>query len=252
MNMKTFPALMVSGSLLVLAATPATAHYSWVSPHNYTVTNGGLSFHIGSGHVFQVGGQLEAHRIREVILSSPNDEHRLVETNSGSEFTIGSMQSAGPYMLSMIQTRSPYSRTRSGGQAGSRATLEGVLSCTQSVNTGKALLGGGAVLDQPVHHPLEIIPLADPSALSVGDHFPIQVLFHDEPYQGEVMATYGGHDGGTGEYPVRATADANGMAKVPLGQAVEWMFKVTATSDYFDPSVCDFNDYLATLTFEIN
>lgn len=252
MNKKTLPALLISGSVLALAATSAHAHYPWVSPDDFTVANDSLTFHIGWGHVFPVDGQLANDRIREVMLTNANGDRLLVDTASGTEFTVDTLPGDGPFMLTMTQTRSPYSQTRSGGKPGSRATLDNVLSCNQSVNAGKALLGGGAVLDQPVHHPLEIIPLADPSTLSVGDTFPIQVLWHDVPYQGDVAATYGTHGGGSGEYPVQVTTDANGMAEVPLDQADEWMFKVTATSDFYDQTVCDTNGYLATLTFEID
>lgn len=252
MNKKTLSALTISGTILVLAATGAQAHYPWVSPHEYQTPNGNMTFHIGWGHVFPVDGQLGAERIREVMLTSGDGERMIVDTESGSEFSIQLVPGGGAYMLTMTQNRSPYSQTREGGQGGSRATLDGVLSCSQSVNAGKALIGGGVIMDQPVHHPLEIIPMTDPSILSVGDYFPIQVLWHDEPYQGEVVATYSSYGTSSGQYPVSVNTDANGMAEILLSQADEWMFKVTATSDYYDQSICDTNGYLATLTFEIN
>ena len=253
MNHKTLPALVISGAIAALAATSAQAHYPWINADDYRAGAGdSLTFHIGWGHVFPDADQLNGERIREATVFSADGHRTIVDTTSGDEFTIGSLPGEGPHMVTMTQARSPYSQTRQGGQSGSRQTLEGVFSCSVSVNSAKALIGGGAVMDQPIHHPLEIIPLADPSTLSVGDEFPIQVLLHDQPFQGEVVTNYGGYTVEEGDYVSEHQTDVNGRASITLVHEGPWLFLATAVSDYYDPDVCDVNTYRSLMTFHVD
>lgn len=253
MTKKALSSLIVSSAVGILIASSAQAHYPWINADDYHASSGdSLTFHIGWGHVFPDAARLDQpERIREATVFSADGHRSIVDTTSGDEFTIDSLPGEGPHMVTMTQARSPYSQTRQGGQSGSRQTLEGVLSCSVSVNSAKALIGGGAIMDQPVHHPLEIIPLADPSTLSVGDEFPIQVLLHDQPFQGEVVTNYGGYTTQEGDYVSAVQTDADGMASITLVHEGPWLFLATAEADYYDTDVCDANTYRSLMTFHV-
>jgi uncharacterized GH25 family protein len=156
-------------------------------------------------------------------------------------------------MVSFQQARSFFSQTRTGGRAGHKANLDGVISCNFSNNSGKALIGGGYMMDRPVNHALEIIPLADLNDLTVGQNFPIRVLWHDQPFQGTVYATSSNHASqDETQYPIVTETDELGLSEIPLTDVGFWMFKTTARSDFYDPQICDSNSYLATLSFWLN
>lgn len=253
MNKKTLPVLIVCSAVGMLIASSAQAHYPWINADHYHAEAGdSLTFHIGWGHVFPDEDRLDGERIREATVFSADGHRSIVDTTSGDEFTIDSLPGDGPHMVTMTQARSPYSQTREGGQSGSRQTLDGVLSCSVSVNSAKALIGGGAILDQPVHQPLEIVPLADPSTLSAGDEFPIRVLLHDQPFEGEVVTNYGGYTDQEGDYVSAVQTDADGMASITLVHEGPWLFLATAEADYYDADICDVNTYRSLMTFYVN
>lgn len=235
---------------LALTSTLAWSHYPWVIVADDANQHETIHVQLGWGHSFPNDGILASNRVYDLRLFSADGTFTLFTESTDQHFDAAAFN--GAQMVSFQQARSFYSQTRQGGRGGNKANLEGVLSCNFSNNSGKALIGGGSVMNQPVNHALEIMPLADLNTLSVGQNFPIQVLWHDQPYTGTIHATSSSHAFVTeGQYPIQVETNSHGVAEVPITQAGYWMFKATAQSPFYDNSLCDTNGYLATLTFWI-
>ena len=233
---------------MTLPVSFAWSHYPWINIDAQPATSGTLQAQLGWGHSFPNDGILASNRVYDLRLF--NADGSFVHFSEFPESVFTAPASEGAQLISFQQVRSFYSQTRQGGRGGNKATLDGVLSCNFSNNSGKALVGGGSVMNQPVHHALEIIPLADLKSLQVGHTFPIQVLWHDQPFVGTVQATSSSHPNDVeGQYPVQVETNAQGLAELPITQAGFWMFKATAQSSFHDETLCDTNGYLATLTF---
>lgn len=241
---------MAAALSLLLASSLAWSHYPWVIVANDAAQQDTISVQLGWGHSFPNDGNLASNRVYDLRLFSADGAFTLLTESTDHHFDATAFN--GPQMVSFQQARSFYSQTRQGGRPGNKSHLAGVLSCSFSNNSGKALIGGGSVMNQPVNHALEIIPLSDLNTLAVGQNFPIQVLWHDQPFAGTVQATSSSHAAVTeSQYPIVVETNSNGVAEVLLTQAGYWMFKATAQSPFYDNSLCDTNGYLATLTFWI-
>lgn len=236
---------------LLLVPAPLLAHYPWVTPADYAPEPGEpLEFSVGFGHHFPGSDTLAVDRIESVVLMDAAGEVKVIELESGPSFQSGPLPGDAPWILAAQQRRAYYSRTPRGGQRSSRIENPDALSCSQSSNSAKALLGHGAEApESPLGHALEIVPLAAEAA--VGLAFAVRVLFHGKPRPGTVQAVYDGFHGAEDAYPVNVTSDEAGVARLEFDRPGSWLIKAQAAEDYPDPAVCDRRNYNATLTLMV-
>lgn len=244
------------GLLLVgLAPGIAAAHYPWLTPARYTPEPGQpLAFSVGWGHAFPGVDTLDAQRLEAAQLVAADGAVYDIELVNGTAFTTAPLPGEGPWLLAARQASAYYSRTPRGGQRSSRREHPDALSCGYSSNGVKALLGEGAgALDQPLGHPLELVPVAEAGVSGVRVETPlaVRVLLHGRPWTGTVEAVFAGFEGTEDQYPLSAETDADGVARLEFTQPGRWMIKAAASEPYPDPAVCDRSNYTATLTLMV-
>jgi nickel transport protein len=107
------------------------------------------------------------------------------------------------------------------------------------------LTGPVGTVGTPLGQTLEIVPLADPFALKMGDALEVQVLFNGAPFAGaELVADYVND---TDAAPV--VADAEGKAIVPLRHQGLNVLAVSHAAPHADPAKADETGHTATLSF---
>lgn len=103
---------------------------------------------------------------------------------------------------------------------------------------------------QPEDLWLEIIPLASPCGLRVGDRFAVEVRFRGQPLPGVKLAA--GYEGVTGHgYPVWETTDARGRATVVLDRPGPWFVRTLHMIPAERDPEADWRSAFSTLTFEV-
>lgn len=247
-----FRAVLVTLAAFTLAAisVPVLAHYPWI-----TVTEGdaGPAFRVHFGHRFPGEGRLAPHQLQGVRLIAPDGvAHKLVLDDH--ELHPLPPLGEGTHLLVVEQNPSFWSRTHEGGRRASREQYPDAFSCSQSSNVMKSIVGRGAgeALGQEQGHPLELIPLSDPSALQTGDPLEVRVLLHGEPWTGEIGATYAGYEGqGEDAYALHAATNVEGVARFVPAVAGQWLVLAYAGEDFPDPAICDRRSYHSTLTFVV-
>ncbi len=251
------PARLVLALLLGTASGLAAAHYPWLTLDSHAPGAGeALQFEVAWGHRFPVDGVLSADRLESLTLVGTQGVHAIALNGKAERFTVPAAALEGAAVLVGVQRTSYYSRTPEGGRRGSRKDFPDARSCSLSNNTVKALVGGGAEAGAagiPVGHAFELVVEAGPGALSAGGTLPLRIVFHDQPWQGEVNAIYAGYQKAEGEadYPVQLMTDAQGRVAVPLDRAGHWMVRASTGEDYPNPDVCDRLHYNATLTITV-
>ena len=135
---------------------------------------------------------------------------------------------SGTYVLGAVSTQPEYwSTTKTGHAPGKKAEIPDGISTTQYVKSVKTFLNVGQPSDgwgKPLGHEIEVVPLANPVSLSVGDALPLEVRLHARPAAGaEVFAVYEGFESEDHEAPVNTTTDKEGKAQVKLDRPGLWL-----------------------------
>jgi uncharacterized GH25 family protein len=247
-----FPTVLLVLAAFALAAisAPVLAHYPWI-----TVTEGdaGPVFRVHFGHRFPGEGRLAPQQLQAVrLIAADGVAHELALQDQ--ELHPLPALGEGTHLLVVEQNPSFWSRTHEGGRRASREQYPDAFSCSQSANVMKAIVGRGAgeAWGQEQGHPLELVPLSDPSTLRTGDPLEVRVLLHGEPWTGEIGATYAGYEAqGEETYAVRVATNAEGVARFVPAVAGQWLVLAHAGEDFPDPAICDRRSYHSTLTFVV-
>ena len=246
---------MVPVALLLLGlgtmTAPAFAHYPWII---VTQSDATPAFRVHFGHRFPGDGRLAPHQLDAVRLIEPDGHSRTLNPDDQELHSLAPL-GAGTHLLVAAQRPAFWSRTVDGGRRASREQYPNAFSCSQSVNTMKAVFGNGTgdSWRREQGHALELLPLVDPTTLKAGEPLALQVTFHGEPWMGEVNATYAGFEQqGDDPYAVNVSTDADGVARFVPASEGDWLVRVFASEDYPDPKVCDRRSYSSTLTFAVD
>ncbi len=249
MAKRTAPFIVLCAALIFcVGLVPAQAHYPWLTVSDEEP----MRFVVGWGHDFPKDGILGADRIASATLVLPDGTVRELSLGTQDAHLVGAMAPSGLHILAAEQRPGFYSRTHQGGRAGSKIDHPGALSCSESANTMKALIsrGEGGDPGRLLGHALEIVPLADPASLGVGDEFAVRILFQGKPFRGTVEATWAGFPDKE-SYAVTRETDASGEVRIPLSHGGLWLVKAATRVPYPDAAVCDHRSHTATLTFRI-
>lgn len=252
MAMRTFR--WVSAASLLLVSGVAGAHYPWLLVGNpYPHKEGQeAKVYVGMGHVYPLDSFMEKERLENLKLITPAGVTSDLLAKNEVEYRTEPLNQAGVHMVIANQGKGYFTKTRQGGERKPKTGLSDVVRCFYSDNTMKAVFGegDGAVLTRPVGHSLEIVPLANPAVLKVGDELPVQVLYRGQPYEGMVFATYEGFST-NGAYAYSIGTDAQGKAAIRLLDRGRWLIYSRVEQSYPDPAVCDVEAFNSTLTFSL-
>ena len=125
---------------------------------------------------------------------------------------------------------------------------------SHNLKYGKALVATGTAhggFDRVVGQKLELIPMADPFALKVGDKLPVAVRFNGKPLVGAGVEIGDSVTAIPEEKIVRYRTDAKGVAQVPIGGAGWSVVGVDHEERSPLPQLADKEKYTATLVFRL-
>lgn len=242
-----------------LFCSPVQAHYPWLNTDGYCRHLGELpKITVGFGHRYPLGRFLQQEDLAGMTLLDPAGRVMSLISENAIEFEPEEgLKEPGVYTVAAQRKAGFYTKTTEGGKRQSKEGLSNVLKCSRSHMGMKALLTAGdkagesALSKNPVGHPLEIIPQANPAALKAGEYFPVQVLLRGQPYQGKVFATYMGFSTDKDVFAYAAKTDRDGMGRIRILQPGIWLIKAEYEEPYADQTVCDVESFSATLTLEV-
>jgi uncharacterized GH25 family protein len=129
--------------------------------------------------------------------------------------------------------------------AGGKPTTEVFSRCAKAL----VRVGGGAEtgFDRVVGLPLELIPEADPTALTTGGDLPLRLLYGGKPLAGaRVAALHSRHREGT----IAGRTDASGRVRLRLPEGGFWLVKAVHMVPASPETKAEWESFWAALTFE--
>lgn len=240
-------------------ASAVLAHDMWIEAIDYTPgPEEKIAMILGYDHYFPARVFLQQDYLDRIFMLTPKGDRIEIKIDSdGAYKTEKALSHEGTHMVAAFQKGRFWTKTTEGYQRGkSKEGLENVIECSYSEKYGKAIVhhgtASGELYAKPLGHALEIVPLADPGALRIGDRLPVEVLFRKKPLSGaQVLATYVGFSREKNTFAYATKTDASGKARIRLSTPGAWLVTAHHKAPYTDPSVCDQYSYAASLTFEI-
>lgn len=234
---------------------PAAAHFPWINLTDYTPAKGAkLKGTIGWGHHYPLDGFLQQNSLESLTLIDPDSKKAELTFTSALEMeTETGVSKEGGYILSGQRKPGFYTKTIKGGKRASKQGLEGVLRCSYSHMSMKAVANHGKPGDVStmVGLPIEIIPLDNPAALRIGDHLNIKVMAGGKPFKGTVYATYAGFSTDKNTYAYATNTDKKGKGRIRILHPGIWLVKVSLEKPYTNSKECDVETYNTSLTFAV-
>lgn len=272
-------AAVVAG--ILAAALPLVAHDFWLVPD---------AFRIGSGETMSVRGQTSSafpsseaavgeERVASALLIDDAGETRLEEISRAGASLLIRHRPTRPGQKIVAVTLHPVPVRESPESFRRYLELEGVPETLERLERegglpsdsvtrryakyAKTLVevgtDGPRVGTRAVRHPLEVVPLRDPSALQPGDTLPLRLLFQGRPLGGVrvhagVVSRAPGADlnalAGTERHVERVT-DERGRFSVALAEAGLWNVRSLVVVPAAAGSGADWDTHWATLVFGI-
>lgn len=253
---------------VLLTAGAAQAHELWVDTAH---THGGeiLQADIGYGDNF-ILKDIPAARVHifsePMQLIGPKGKVALKQVGPHNyHFESAGPVEEGSYIVTASYKPTFWSKNAKGEWAQKTLKdMEGAVYCEEATMYGKNILNVGhhsadtAVITRPTGAVLEIVPLANPAALTLNDPLPLQVLLNGEPLADATLtATFKGFDRSIheGEYheaqAFSAETDSEGKVNLIMLRNGFWKAAVTAKVPYKDPKTCQESVHETTLTFQM-
>jgi len=225
--------LRVCAGCILLTPIAALAHDYWITPETFSPPAPMLlEAALTSGHSYfsnEVLPDITRLRVFAVQPDGREVELPVQRVTSDHALLLAPVTAPGTYILGAYSTKPEYwSRTAEGYRPGRATAVPGAVSTSQYVKGMKTFLAFGEptpIWRQPLGHPIELVPQADPTAQRAGDRLPVQLLFRGEPAVGaEVLAVYEGFEGDRErEVAVETKTDEQGLAEVPLDRPGRWL-----------------------------
>jgi uncharacterized GH25 family protein/ketosteroid isomerase-like protein len=273
------PALRAGAVLVALLATATAllAHDFWLVPDAFQVTPGGW---------IQVRGQTSSRfPTSESAVTADRVADARVISAAGEE-TIRDLSISGTSLLLRSRPTTPgqrivavrlhprsvresaesfrrYLELEGAPEALERYGRDGLLPRTDSVTRRYAKYaktfvevgeGGPRAWERTAGHPLEIVPLADPATVRLGDTLPVRLLYRGRPLASARLHTgRAPRTGGTqmaGQDPHLET-DGNGVARVFIDCIGLWNVRTLQIVPADRGSGADWDAHWATIVFEV-
>ncbi|MFP4006615.1 MAG: DUF4198 domain-containing protein, partial [Spirulinaceae cyanobacterium] len=220
-----------------ISASVAIAHELILKPETTNTTPGNpLEFAILSTHRFMEAEELENIELVEgAILQNGEKTPINLQANPENNQIEGNiaLDNDRPAYLLAHRLGAIWSMTPEGMKEGTKATLEEeVLWSGKYEKFAKTLINASPDDESyniPVNQLLEIIPLANPATVQLGDDLPVQVLYKGEPLATTVLATYDGFTETPVSYAYYTETNADGIAQIRISVPGLWMVRVQHT-----------------------
>ena len=243
---------MVAAALCLLAAQ-AGAHEFVVKPDgaggSAQLTAGStIGVTVVSSHVFMRSEELEPAEDVAVWVVQGGKREPVALTARPADFTYtGSVTapSAGGFIVAGARLPQTWSLTPEGLKQGTPAQLPGARSPMKIEKFSKALVNLQAADDvwsTVLGDRLEVVPLANPATVAVGQDVPVRILFDGKPLSTRVYATYDGFTETPNSYAYFTETADDGTAKIRLTHPGLWMVRV---EQRVDEKTADHDRYMA-------
>lgn len=248
-TMILFPAWSITG---------AHAHEYWVRA--FEPQNGLVKAHIGYGHTFPQCDPISQDRLHlfaPLCLVTPDGIVSMDQAGENHAYRKIIALKKGAYMVVGSCRPSFWSKGPGGWKEKDRLQRPDATHVREAIKCAKTILNiQGAsdlnLLNTPVGQRLEIVPMVNPAVVSVGNRFPVQVLYEGKPVKTACLeATFAGFS--NQEYMAfKGNTDLKGrISIIPLKPGL-WIAKVRHMVDYPDKRRADKIVMVSTLTFRIN
>jgi uncharacterized GH25 family protein len=246
--------------LSALNISTGYAHDMWINMQNYTLEKskpGVLT--LGYGHIFAIPGKelLPRDQVEKAFFLDPDGKEIPAVAGTDNSFQSKTVLKKPGSYVAVVQKQGGFSsKTTDGYKRGkNKKDLKDVIECSYSEKYAKALFTagtpGGKSFSQVLGHPIEIVPLKDPSTLKKGDELPVKVLIHGKPARTTVFGTYAGFSNEKNTFAYTTSTDKDGIAKIRFVSNGIWLLIAKQEAAYPDATVCDKQSYAASLTFEV-
>jgi uncharacterized GH25 family protein len=254
-----FAAVPAIGAVLTLAST-ALAHDFWVIPDMFAFSGDStLHFSGRAGTRFPTGTAVQPERIADARLVGASSQTKIAQMSveGGSLRLHQKAPVAGQYTVVLTLSSTPTRSTGAGllrflkgeGGASEAARLESEKAVVEqdslvfhATSYAEAVIevgrGGPKAFSVSAGIPLEFIPINDPSHLHMGDTLHVKVVGHGKAVPNIGIFSGAGVDTSAaakaaGPLPntsVTLTADANGVAHIPLTTSGPWNLRAAHVS----------------------
>ncbi len=200
--------------LLVLAATFALAHDTWLEKKN-----GELNVIYGHGKEHDA---YDLSSVRDVKGIDIKGEAVAVPILSKKDTVILDPKEK-PAIVAWVFNGGYHVKTTDGWKKMGKREAQGKYQVVDSVRGEKyckAFLAKSDAWSKPVGHLLEILPQKDPMIVDAGDVLPIMVLFEGKPLEGAKIVA---GEEKKSESEVAPTTDKQGLANVPVGKGQQFI-----------------------------
>lgn len=265
----------------VVSVAAAHAHDFWLVPD---------AFVIAEGSALQVRGQTSSRfptsesavavaRVAEARLLGASSEERITDMSQAGASLALRHKPAGRGQRIVAVTLHPRSTRESAAgfrrylqlegapEVLDRVDRQGLLAGRDSVTRryakyAKTLVevgrGGPRAFSRPAGHPLEFVPLRDPSELHPGDSLALRVVYRGRPlagarvHAGYVAALYSPPTDTAAAAPdAHLTANAEGVIRVAITSAGLWNVRMIHVAQADAGSGADWDTHWATLVFQV-
>jgi uncharacterized GH25 family protein len=237
-----------------LQTGPVAAHEILLVPSQ---TGDTLRVTIESTHRFVAAEELEEAANLAAMVVTPSGSTSAPITQFG-ELSLGAETTAPTGPAYFVAHRLPlvFSNTPDGFKPGTRAENPDAIFTNRYEKYSKALIDGSddAFTMAPLGHPLELVPLSNPTDLKPGDELKVQVLYNGQPIAAEVQATFAGFSDTPMTFAYATeTGDEYGepgVATIKVWQAGYWYVRVAHEAE--DPAAdVDTHVLRAILSFDV-
>ena len=240
---------------LLILTSPAAAHYLWLNMDNQVFEAGEtVAVKLGWGHRFPGGEPMREGMLRRVFAVDPQGNIAPLSPASDIEYRFIPKMS-GAYRLYADIHPGFVSKTTEGYKMKPKNAVTEPLSCFRyDIRAGARIRVGESNPDKTAftEHPLEVVPLADPTRVKIGDILPVKVLFNGVALAGaQIDATYAGDSEKADEFAITLNTGKDGTADIAISDKGLWLVSATYEPPYPEPAVCDIYRYKFSLTFTV-
>lgn len=244
-----------------LAAAPALAHDFWIEPSTYRPAPNqrvALRLRVGTSFLGDPVARDPALLVRFEALGDGGiepvpgvaglDPAGIAQAPAGGTLVVA-YQSRGSFVELTAEKVARYAEEEGIGPQLPAGWQRKPLLRDRFSRSAKSLLvvraGGTAGYDRIVGLPLELVPLADPTALGAGGALPVRLLWQGKPAAGIQVMALSRTDPSK---PLAARTDASGQVALELPRGGEWLLKAVKILPATSADV-DFESVWASLTF---
>jgi len=224
--------LVVALAVQVFLASPGAAHEIVIKPAKQAVAVGeSVPFQIFSSHVFLKSEELEDPAdVKASVFDGGQTKAIEVKANEKTLTYDGAAAFAKPGAGLLLVHRLPqvWSLTPEGTQKGSKKDLPGATKSTLYEKFAKTIVpvgGSTAGFDTVVGQRLELVPLTDPTKVTVGQDIDIKVLLDGKPTPATVVATYDGFTNTPNSFAYYTETNDAGVAKIRITHPGFWLVR---------------------------